>query len=161
LNQGHGLDVANAYGPEYQSFFASFCSQKEVLYLKSMHVCLVIDLLTAIALLHGLRYSDTRFRKQLCLASLLYLGFVCIHTYVVFASYFGFFERYPSFATRGLDLLLRFFGGFWMLFGVMVLAKGVSWIALAFCIYAVARWFEKSRLEPRLNNKLLHPPESH
>jgi hypothetical protein len=110
-----------------------------------MHVCLLIDLLTAIFLIHGLRGSGTRFRKQLCLASLIYLVFISVRTYIIFVSYFGFFERYPSFTTRGLDFLLRFFGGFWMLFGVMVLAKGVSWIALAFAIYAVARWFRESR----------------
>jgi hypothetical protein len=113
-----------------------------------MHVCLLIDLLTAIALLHGLKYSATRLRKQLCLASLIYLGFVSIRTYIVYVSYFGFFERYPSLTTRGLDFLLHFFGGFWMLFGVMVLAKGVSWIALAFAIHAVIEWATRPSAAP-------------
>jgi hypothetical protein len=110
-----------------------------------MHVCLVIDVLTAIFLIHGLRNSDTRFRKQLCLASLIYLAFISARTYIVYTSYFGFFERYPSITTRGLDFLLKFFGGFWMLFGVMVLAKGVSWIALAFAVYGMARWYRTSK----------------
>ncbi len=110
-----------------------------------MHVCLVIDLLTVVFLIHGLFYSETRFRKQLCLAALIYLGFISVRTYIIYASYFGFFERYPSITTRSLDYLLSFFGGFWMLFGVMVLAKGVSWIALAFMIYTTARWYGDSR----------------
>jgi len=124
-----------------------------------MHVCLLIDLLTAIFLVHGLFDSGTRFRKLLCLASLIYLLFISLRTYVIFASYFGFFERYPSITTRGLDFLLRFFGGFWMLFGVMVLAKGVAWIALAFAIYALARWLRESRKSiPAIT--LPSPPQS-
>jgi hypothetical protein len=110
-----------------------------------MHISLVIDVLTAVFLIHGLRYSETRFRKQLCLASLIYLAFISVRTYFLLANYFGIFERHPSLATRGLDVLLNFFGGFWMLFGVMVLAKGVAWIGLAFAIYAVARWYNDSR----------------
>jgi hypothetical protein len=31
MTLGHGRGDANAPGPEQQSFFASFCSQKEVL----------------------------------------------------------------------------------------------------------------------------------
>jgi hypothetical protein len=123
-----------------------------------MHVCLVIDLLTAIFLVHGLLNSDTRLRKQLCLASLIFLIFVSVRTYIVFAGYFGFFERYPSLTTRSLDFLLWFFGGFWMLFGVMVLAKGVSWIALAFAIYAVGRWLRESRKS--IPSITLPPPQS-
>jgi len=110
-----------------------------------MHISLVIDVLTTVFLIHGLRYSETRFRKQLCLASLIYLAFISVRTYFLLANYFGVFERHPSLATRGLDVLLNFFGGFWMLFGVMVLAKGVAWIALAFAIYAVAQWYNGSR----------------
>ena len=74
-----------------------------------MHVCLVIDLLTAIFLIHGLINSKTRLRKQLCMVSLIYLVFISVRTYLIFASYFGFFQRYPSLTTRSLDFLLRFF----------------------------------------------------
>jgi hypothetical protein len=123
-----------------------------------MHVCLAVDVLTAIFLLHGLRYSDTRFRKHLCLASLVYLAFISIRTYIALASYFGFFEQNPSFTARGLDVLLSFFGGFWMLFSVLVLAKGVSWIALAFAVYAIARWFSDSR--KAIPPITLPPPQS-
>ncbi len=124
-----------------------------------MHVYLVIDLVTAIFLIHGLINSQTRLRKQLCMVSLIYLVFISVRTYLIFASYFGFFQRYPSLTTRSLDFLLRFFGGFWMLFGVMVLAKGVSWIALAFTIYAVGRWVSESRKSiPSIS--LPPPPQS-
>ena len=123
-----------------------------------MHVCLVIDVLTAIFLIRGLWDSETRVRKQLCLISLIYLAFISVRTYFVYASYFGFFERYPSLTTRGLDFLLKFFGGFWMLFGVMVLAKGVSWIALAFAIYAMGRWYTESRKS--IPTITLLPPQS-
>jgi hypothetical protein len=110
-----------------------------------MHISLVIDVLAAVFLMHGLRYSETRFRQQLCLASLIYLAFITVRTYIHLAAYFGIFDRHPSLATRGLDVLLNFFGGFWMLFGVLVLARGVAWIALAFAIYAVARWYNGAR----------------
>ncbi len=112
-----------------------------------MHVCLVIDVLTAIFLVHGLRDSGTRFRKQLCLASLIFLAFVSLRTYFSLARYFGFFERHVSLATYGLDALLRFFGGFWMLFGVLVLARAVTWVALAFGVYAIVQWYQNSRKE--------------
>ncbi len=69
-----------------------------------MHISLVIDVLTAVFLMHGLRYSETRFRQQLCLASLIYLAFITVRTYIHLAAYFGIFERHPSLATRGLDV---------------------------------------------------------
>lgn len=111
-----------------------------------MHICLVIDILTTLALFHGLRYSDTRSRKQLCLASLIYLAFISIHYYILFARYFGYFQPHPSLATMVRAEFLKFFGGFWTFFGVMVLAKGVSWIALAFTIYNFSRWLTKPKL---------------
>jgi hypothetical protein len=110
-----------------------------------MHVCLLIDVLTAIFLIHGLWNSGTRIRKRLCLVSLIFLAFVSLRTYLSLARYFGFFERHVSLATYGLDALLRFFGGFWMLFGVLVLARAVTWIALAFAILAIVQWYQDSR----------------
>jgi hypothetical protein len=124
-----------------------------------MHVCLVIDVLTAIFLLHGLWNSDTRFRKQLCLASLIFLVFVSLRTYLSLARYFGFFERHVSLATYGLDALLRFFGGFWMLFGVLVLARAVTWIALAFAIHAIVQWYKNSRKDLVGRSLKIAPPQ--
>jgi hypothetical protein len=124
-----------------------------------MHVCLVIDVLTAIFLVHGLYNSSTRFRRQLCLASLIFLGFVSLRTYLSLARYFGFFERHVSLATYGLDALLRFFGGFWMLFGVLVLARAVTWIGLAFAIYAIVQWTKTSRSALAGQTLKIGPPQ--
>jgi hypothetical protein len=124
-----------------------------------MHVCLVIDVLTAIFLIHGLWNSGTRFRRQLCVASLIFLSFVSLRTYLSLARYFGFFERHVSLATYGLDALLRFFGGFWMLFGVLVLARSVTWIALAFAAYAGAQWYRKSRNDLAGQSLNIAPPQ--
>ena len=110
-----------------------------------MHVCLIIDVLTAIGLLHGLLYSDTRFRKVLCFASFLYLAYISIHYYFMFARYFGIFQPHPSLATMARADILDFFGGFWTFFGLMVLAKAVTWIALTFAIYTVVQWFAKPK----------------
>ena len=123
-----------------------------------MHVCLVIDVLTAIFLFHGLWNSGTRFRQQLCLASLIFLAFVSLRTYLSLARYFGFFERHGSLATYGLDALLKFFGGFWMLFGVLVLARAVTWIALAFVVHAIVRWYRDSREELLGESLIIAPP---
>jgi hypothetical protein len=32
-----------------------------------------------------------------------------------------------------------------MLFGVLVLARAVTWIALAFAVYAIVQWYQNSR----------------
>jgi hypothetical protein len=124
-----------------------------------MHVCLVIDVLAAIFLIHGLWNSGTRFRQQLCLVSLIFLGFVSLRTYFGLARYFGFFERHVSLATYGLDALLRFFGGFWMLFGVLVLARAVTWIALAIAVHAIVQWYKASRNDLIGQSLKIAPPQ--
>lgn len=110
-----------------------------------MHVSLIIDILTALALLHGLRYSGTNFRKLLCLASLIYLAYVSIHYFLFLGRYFGYLQRHPSLDTLARAELLKFFGGFWMLLGVMILSKAVTWIALIFTLYNVTRWLTKPK----------------
>ncbi len=124
-----------------------------------MHVCLLIDVLTAIFLIHGLWNPGTRFRQQLCLVSLIFLAFVSLRTYLGLARYFGFFEHHISLATYGLDALLRFFGGFWMLFGVLVLARAVTWIALAFAAYAIVQWTKNARRDLTQPLKIAPPRE--
>jgi len=109
-----------------------------------MHVCLLIDLLTLLYLLNGLRIPG--LRRLLCLACLIYLLAISLHYYFVFAPWFGFFQHQRSIAALGLTYLLNFFGGFWTFFGVMVFAKGVSYIALAFTVYNFYRWLSKKPL---------------
>jgi hypothetical protein len=144
---------------QQKKVFAELFSKSDRFLGAFMHVCLVIDVLTAIFLVHGLYNSSTRFRRQLCLASLIFLGFVSLRTYLSLARYFGFFERHVSLATYGLDALLRFFGGFWMLFGVLVLARAVTWIGLAFAIYAIVQWTKTSRSALAGQTLKIGPPQ--
>jgi hypothetical protein len=109
-----------------------------------MHVCLLIDLLTLLYLANGLRGAASPARKLLCLACLIYLLAVGLHYYLVFAPWFGFFQYHRSLAALGFTYVLNFFGGFWTFFGVMVFAKGVSYIALAFVIYNFYCWLAKA-----------------
>ncbi len=109
-----------------------------------MHICLLIDLLTLVLLIGGLRSSQTRSRRLLCLGCLIYLLAIALHYYLVFAPWFGFFERHRSLAALGFTALLDFFGGFWSFFGVMVFARGVSYIALAFMINGFYRWITQT-----------------
>jgi len=110
-----------------------------------VHVCLLIDLLTLCALVHGLFRSARLSRKMLCLVCLIYLVAVGLRYYFVFAPWFGFFQAHRSLAAIGFTALLNFFGGFWTFFGVMVFARGVSNIALAFVIYSGFCWLTKPR----------------
>jgi len=122
-----------------------------------MHVCLLIDLLTLCALIHGLRYSAAPSRRILCLACLIYLLAVSLHYYFVFAPWFGLFQAHRSMAAIWLSALLNFFGGFWAFFGVMVFARGVSHIALAFTAYNAYCWLAK----PRLSRQQMQSLTSH
>jgi predicted membrane-bound spermidine synthase len=111
-----------------------------------MHVCLLIDLLTLGFLIHGIRTENSPSRRLLCLACLLYLLTVGLHYYFVFAPWFGLFRPHPSIY---LIAMLNFFGGFWTFFGVMVLVKGVSYIALAFMVYNLACLLNRPKTEPQ------------
>jgi len=122
-----------------------------------VHVSLLIDLLTLCALIHGLVYSATLGRRLLCLASIVYLLTISLHYYLLFAPWFGFFGHHRSMAAMGFTELLDFFGGFWTFFGVMVLDKGVSNIALAFILYNAFCWLTGSRAKPR-QTRLNAPP---
>jgi hypothetical protein len=124
-----------------------------------MHVCLLIDLLTLFALIYGLRYSAAPSRRMLCLGSLLYLLAVSLHFYFLFAPWFGFFQQHRSMVAIGITALLNFFGGFWTFFGVMVFARGVSWIALAFALYHGFCWLAKPRPSGQHIQSLLNPNE--
>jgi len=114
-----------------------------------MHVCLLIDLLTAVALARGLAGAAPVSRKLLCLAGLLYLLAVSLHYALVFAPWFGLFQHHRALAAIYLTALLDFFGGFWAFFGVMVFVKGVSYIGLAFMIHNFYIWLTKRSPGPQ------------